>query len=198
MVAAGAVFTAVSGPFAVVFGVTAAAWFVLELRQSITRRSEAVKADRGSLMVLRATYIGGAAVALVVKGALPVAAIQPDSLASSLGLIFMWSGIALRVWSFQTLGRYFTFTVQTSSDQPVITDGPYRIVRHPGYTGLLLAIIGVGFLFGNWASTIALAVVATAGLMYRITVEERALLQALGDRYRDYAATRKRLIPFAW
>jgi protein-S-isoprenylcysteine O-methyltransferase Ste14 len=88
--------------------------------------------------------------------------------------------------------------VQTSNDQPIITAGPYRIVRNPGYTGLLLAIVGIGFLFGNWASAIALPLVGTAGLIYRIRVEERALLRALGDRYRDYAATRKRLVPLVW
>jgi protein-S-isoprenylcysteine O-methyltransferase Ste14 len=198
VIAAGAIVTSAHGPFAVLFVVTAVVWFLLEFRQGMTRRSEGVKADRGSLMVLRAAYVGGAAVAIVVERALPAAAIQSDSLASSLGLIFLWSGIAFRIWSFQTLGRYFTFTVQTSSDQPVITAGPYRIVRHPGYLGLVVAITGIGFQFGNWASAIALAAVATAGLMYRINVEERALLQTLGDRYRDYAATRKRLIPFVW
>jgi protein-S-isoprenylcysteine O-methyltransferase Ste14 len=148
VIAAGAVSTSAHGPFAVLFVVTAVVWFILEIRQGITRRSEAVEADRGSLMVLRAAYVGGAAVAIVAERALPAAAIQPDSLASSLGLIFLWSGIALRLWSFQTLGRYFTFTVQTSNDQPIITAGPFRIVRHPGYTGLQLAIVGIGFCSG--------------------------------------------------
>ena len=125
-------------------------------------------------------------------------AIQPESLAAWLGLIFLLAGIALRLWSFQTLGRYFTFTVQTSSDQPVIAEGPYQVIRHPGYAGLLLAIIGVGFFLGNWVSAMGLPLLVTAGLAYRIRVEERALLQALGDTYRDYAATRKRLVPLLW
>src|SRR6202030_2597545 len=107
----------------------------------------------------------------------PSATIRPAVVADWIGLVLFCGGIAFRLWSFHTLGRYFTFTVQTSSDQPVITEGPYRIVRHPGYLGLVLAITGIGFQFGNWASAIALAVVATAGLMYRINVEERALLQ---------------------
>jgi protein-S-isoprenylcysteine O-methyltransferase Ste14 len=186
------------GLFAVLLGVTGVVWLVPELRQALTRRSEAVTADRGSLMVLRAACVGGALVAIAAERALPAAAIRPEAVGSWLGLLFLWSGIALRLWSFWILGRYFTFTVQTSSDQPVITSGPYRLVRHPGYTGLLLAIIGVSFFFGNWVSTLCLAVAATTGLMYRIRVEERALIQTLGDRYRDYAAPRKRLVPLVW
>ena len=59
-------------------------------------------------------------------------------------VLLLWGGVALRLWSFRTLGRYFTFTVQTSADQPVITDGPYRVVRHPSYAGILLAVMGIG------------------------------------------------------
>ena len=198
MLAAVVVAPLAQGPFAVLLGVTCVGWFILELRQGLTRRTEAVTADRGSLTVLRAAYVGGALVAIWAERALPAAAIRPEALGAWLGLIFLWSGIALRLWSFRTLGRYFTFTVQTSSDQPVITGGPYRVVRHPGYTGLLLAVTAISFFFGNWVSTMCLAVAATAGLMYRIRVEERALVQTLGDRYRDYAATRKRLVPLVW
>ena len=57
---------------------------------------------------------------------------------------------SLRLWSFHTLGRYFTLTIQTSSDQPVIADGPYRLIRHPSYAGLLLIIMAVGLFIGNW------------------------------------------------
>jgi protein-S-isoprenylcysteine O-methyltransferase Ste14 len=198
VIAAGTVVTPVHGPFAVVLSLSAVVWLVLELRQGITRRPEAAKSDRGSLMVLRAAYLGGGLVAIIAARALPAAAIQPESLAGWLSLIFLWSGIALRLWSFRTLGRYFTFTVQTSSDQPVITKGPYRFVRHPGYAGLLLAVIGLSFLFGNWVSAIGMPLAGAAGLVYRIRVEERALTQALGDTYRDYAAARRRLVPFVW
>jgi protein-S-isoprenylcysteine O-methyltransferase Ste14 len=190
--------TVAHGPFALPVSLTAVVWLILELRQGLMRRPEAVVADRGSLMVVWASCIGGALVAIVAERAVPAAAIQPESVASWLCLVFLWCGIAMRFWSFRTLGRYFTFTVQTSTDQPVITEGPYRFVRHPGYTGILLAVVGLGFLFGNWVSAACILVAVTAGLVYRIRVEERALLQTLGDSYRDFAATRKRLIPLIW
>ncbi len=114
------------------------------------------------------------------------------------GLGLLWAARALRQWSFWTLGRYFTFTVQTSSDQAVITSGPYRFVRHPAYSALLLAAAAGGLYVGNWLSLVALVAAVTAGLVYRITVEERALSNDVGAAYREYAATHKRLVPFVW
>lgn len=88
--------------------------------------------------------------------------------------------------------------MQTSGDQPVISSGPYRVIRHPGYAGILLAVIGLGLFIGNWLSFVSLTIAIGCGLMFRIRVEERALLQNLGDDYREYAATHKQLVPFVW
>jgi protein-S-isoprenylcysteine O-methyltransferase Ste14 len=86
----------------------------------------------------------------------------------------------------------------TSADQPVITTGPYRVIRHPGYAALLLAFAGLGILFANWLSLAAVVVLPSLGLANRIRVEEAALSATLGDTYRSYAAGRKRIIPFLW
>jgi protein-S-isoprenylcysteine O-methyltransferase Ste14 len=178
---------------------TVAVWFVLELRQAFNLRHEARRADRGGLAVVSLTAAAGFIAAVCVARAAPAAAIAPADVTAWAGLAVLWSGIALRVWCFRTLGRYFTFTVQTSTDQPIITTGPYRVLRHPAYAGLLLALIGVGTLTTrNWLSLLVLLSVVVVGLIHRIQVEERALLQDLGDTYRSYAATRKRLIPFIW
>jgi protein-S-isoprenylcysteine O-methyltransferase Ste14 len=80
----------------------------------------------------------------------------------------------------------------------VITTGPYRVIRHPSYAGLLLVIMAVGLLIGNWWSFACLTVSVASGLVFRIHVEERALIQHLGTSYRSYAVTHKRLVPFVW
>ena len=107
-----------------------------EFRQSQKQRPEANPADRGSRSVVRLSYLIGIVGAIICAHSVPSATIRPQAVASSTGLIVMWCGIGLRLWSFQTLGRYFTFTVQTSQDQPVISAGPYRVIRHPGYAGV--------------------------------------------------------------
>jgi protein-S-isoprenylcysteine O-methyltransferase Ste14 len=198
LIAAGGAWEPQRGALLVVLVVTAVVWFAAEIRQAVKRRPEAGGADWGNELVLRVVIGAGALSATLLQRSVPVAQIRPQALASLLGLVFLWGGVALRIWSFHTLGRYFTLIVRTSSDQPVISGGPYRIVRHPAYTGLLLALTGIGFLIGNWLSLLALIAGVTAGLAFRIRIEEGALLRDLGDRYRDYAVTRKRLIPFIW
>ncbi|MGI8753437.1 MAG: methyltransferase family protein [Acidimicrobiales bacterium] len=177
---------------------TAAVWIVLELRQGLKNRPQGVRASWGSEAVFRLAVVIGAAVAIVLSPTARGGTIRPAAVAAWIGLGLLWCGVALRFWSFRTLGRYFTFIVQTSRDQPVITDGPYRVIRHPSYAGLLLAAVSLGLFIGNWWSLMSFAAAMICGLVFRIRVEERALLQNLGDEYRHYAATHKRLIPFIW
>lgn len=115
-----------------------------------------------------------------------------------LAFAMLWAGIGLRWWSFRTLGRYFTFRVMTSPDQPVVSTGPYRILRHPSYLGVLLALLGAALTYGNWISVACLVILPLIGFVNRIRVEEAALEATLGDRYTSYASGRKRLIPFVW
>ena len=180
-----------------IFTASLLVWGVIEVRQGLRRRPGATNTDRGSLNLLRVLSI---VAALLAASALRISAAafgyNPVVMGISIGLI--WAGIGLRLWSFQTLGRYFTFQVMTSQDQPVITGGPYRYVRHPSYTALLLILVGIGLSYGNWLSLAALTVVPLAGFINRIRVEEAALSSTLGDRYTTYAAGRKRLVPFIW
>jgi protein-S-isoprenylcysteine O-methyltransferase Ste14 len=177
---------------------TTAVWLLVELRQWGSERPEAVNADRGSRRVLVSALAIGFAGAFLAARVASGAAIRPMRVADWVGLIVMWCGIGLRFWSFRTLGRYFTFCVETSADQPVITVGPYKVIRHPGYAGILVALAGVGVLFGNWLSLVSLIVSTLCGLVYRMSVEERALTRTTGPAYGDYAATHKRLVPFIW
>ncbi len=178
--------------------VTAAVWVMLELRQSITHRPVGVKANWRSEVLFRLIVGGGALTAGALAKVAQLAKFRPTAFVVWIGIVLVWCGISLRVWSFRALGRYFTFTVQTSRDQPVITEGPYRLIRHPSYAGLLLVIVAAGLFMGNWWSLVCLTVVTAGGLVFRIGVEDRTLLQNLGANYGSYAATHKRLVPFVW
>jgi protein-S-isoprenylcysteine O-methyltransferase Ste14 len=128
----------------------------------------------------------------------PAAAIRPGADAFAIGLVILLAGLVLRGWSIMTLGEYFTGSVAVSSDQPVVTAGPYRVLRHPSYTGVLLAYAGIGLASANWIGLAAMAMLPLAGILLRIHAEERALLTTLGDPYRAYAAQHKRLVPLVW
>ena len=126
------------------------------------------------------------------------AAMGHGALVSAVGMVILIAGVGLRWWSFWALGSYFTFTVDVSPDQQIVSQGPYRVLRHPGYAGGLLAIIGIGILYGNWVGLAGFALPCLAIVLWRIHIEESALLSTAGDRYRVYAARHKRLVPLIW
>jgi protein-S-isoprenylcysteine O-methyltransferase len=98
----------------------------------------------------------------------------------------------------RVLGRFYTRTLVTTDDQRVVRDGPYRIVRHPGYLGSLLVWLGAAFCSTNLIAIGAVAVLLTVAYGYRIHVEERMLVASLGEPYVEYRRTTARLVPFVW
>ncbi|GAA4425617.1 methyltransferase family protein [Actinokineospora soli] len=105
------------------------------------------------------------------------------------------AGIVLRFAAIKALGRQYTHQVVRRDDHELVTHGPYRVLRHPAYSGMLLANAGfVGF-FLNPAAVVALGLLAAA-LGWRILTEERVLWSLPG--YPAFAATRSRLIPGVW
>jgi protein-S-isoprenylcysteine O-methyltransferase Ste14 len=117
------------------------------------------------------------------------------NLVGFIGLTLLCVGIAIRWKAIYTLGKYFTGTVLIRGDHRLIRTGVYKYLRHPAYTGTLVAHLGLGLSFSNWFS-IALSVVPYfAAAMYRIHVEEQTLVEAFGEEYIIYSSNTKRLIP---
>lgn len=183
--------------FYVVLGI----FLVLEQRirlRSLTDR-EGTRRDRGSLLVVVASAVLGIGGACALAGIVTGAAIREARWPLFVvGLALMVVGIVLRQWSIWLLGRFFTVDVRVRPDQTVVDRGPYRWVRHPSYTGILITFAGVGIALGNWIALALAIVLPAAGLVVRIRLEERALLEGLGEPYRRYAAGRARLIPHVW
>jgi protein-S-isoprenylcysteine O-methyltransferase Ste14 len=178
--------------------VTIAAWIVAEVVMQVRQyrmggRSQVT--EWGSLGVIVLSLAVGFVLARVAGSVLPGLRI-PAGYAVALPLL--WLGIGFRLWAIHTLGRFFRGVVHVQADHEVIRHGPYRLLRHPAYAGALVAVIGLALTFDNWAAFVIYIACGTAGVLYRIRVEERVLLAELGDRYRDYAATTARLVPHFW
>ena len=120
------------------------------------------------------------------------------SLSILIGLLLILLGVALRWYSIWTLGRYFTRDVAVSAGQQIVQHGPYRAIRHPAYSGTFLTMLGVGLAVTNWASLLVLLTCVLAGHLYRVQVEERALIQAIGQPYIAYMQRTRRFIPFVF
>ena len=113
-----------------------------------------------------------------------------------LGIFLMFLGVLVRQWAIAILGRFFSLTVQIVEDHKVVEKGPYRLVRHPSYTGVLVTFIGLGLAVQSGGALLVLLVVFGVSFGYRMLVEERTLLSELGPDYASYMKRTKRLIPF--
>jgi protein-S-isoprenylcysteine O-methyltransferase Ste14 len=114
------------------------------------------------------------------------------------GLAVAALGIGFRIWAILTLGSLFTFVVAIQSDHAVVDRGPYRLLRHPSYTGALVGFLGIGIALDNWLAIATIVIIPLAGVLIRIRYEERLLAEQLGTQYRQYAARTRRLIPGVW
>lgn len=115
--------------------------------------------------------------------------------AKGLGLAVLGTGLILRWTAIVTLGRYFTSNVAIQEGHTILKRGVYRYWRHPSYTGLWLAFVGLAIHFRNWWSLIIVIVPITTAMLYRIRVEEAALLETFGQDYEEYRKATGLLVP---
>ena len=165
-------------------------------------RKPASRSDSPDAGSFRVITIGGGLASLI---AFPLAWVRslrfPAALAPAallLGAATIVAASLLRRHCFRLLDTSFTGDVRAQPDQAIVTGGAYALLRHPSYSAGILMNIGTGLALGSWASTIVLALAALAVYSYRIAVEERALLSVVGEPYREFIRTRKRLIPFIY
>ena len=116
----------------------------------------------------------------------------------AIGIFLMLVGVAFRWYSIRILGKYFTRQVAIQPGQTVVENGPYRLIRHPSYSGALITMFGVGLALTNWLNLIGVMVIAFIGYSYRVWVEEKTLASFLGEPYRQYMKRTKRFIPFVY
>jgi protein-S-isoprenylcysteine O-methyltransferase Ste14 len=188
-------------PYVIVF-IAVVLWSFVREEQLVRRAAQAsvsgdAPADRGSLYVVIVLQ-GLGFLAAVTLPWIPARWMHfpNERVAFWCGIALMIAGAALRRMCFRALGESFTGEVRVRADQRVVTTGPYRWVRHPGYSAGILMAIGVGIALGTWLGALISAVLTVIGYAYRISVEERALVNGLGDSYRDYMKRTKRFIPF--
>jgi protein-S-isoprenylcysteine O-methyltransferase Ste14 len=151
--------------------------------------------DRGSTRLLVTAY--ALAIVLIVglgqlgAGSLPVPA-------RWIGVAIMATGLGLRAWGMTVLGRFYTRTLRVVGDQQMVTTGPYRLIRHPGYAGSLLVWTGFCLGSGNWIALMTVAALTLAAYGWRIRSEERLLVDTFGEEYTRYQRHTARLLPFVY
>jgi protein-S-isoprenylcysteine O-methyltransferase Ste14 len=181
------------------FVVSYVAWILFEIFTGSSRKTTdpAKRRDRGSFFFLVTMVWVGIALDVSISFQRPGSAIPwARTQIFFAGIALMWAGLAFRYYAMRVLGKYFTFNVAVHAGQTVVEAGPYKYVRHPSYTGALITLIGFGLAFANWAGLLVLMACAGIGYVYRIRVEEKALVAALGEPYKSYMARTWRFVPY--
>lgn len=115
-----------------------------------------------------------------------------------LGLIVLFIGILTRFLIIKSLGKYFTVDVTIREGHQIKKDGVYSILRHPSYSASLLTFLGLGLFLNNWISLIIAFIPPFLAFLYRIKIEEKALIEKFEQDYIDYKKQTKKLIPFIY
>jgi protein-S-isoprenylcysteine O-methyltransferase Ste14 len=181
-------------PFAVLWLAWLAYWIIAARNVKATQRRESLSSR---LVTVVLTVL--AAALLAFRGQplqwLNVRFLPQTMVAHWLGLLMVVVGLAFAVWARVHLGRNWSGTVTVKEGHELIRTGPYGLVRHPIYTGLLLAILGTAIAFGEWRGLLAL-VFLTVAFLFKLRREERFMSENFPNDYPRYRAEVPALIPF--
>ncbi len=113
-----------------------------------------------------------------------------------IGAVFCAAGTAFAIWARRHLGKNWSAYPTLKENHELITSGPYRFVRHPIYTGMLLALLGSALALGLFWLIFFIFI----GFIFvnRVFVEERLMVRQFPDKYPEYRKKTKALVPFVW
>jgi len=155
--------------------------------------------DRGSKAVIYLGSIVGMAGAFLAPSAWPFANIGlPPQAVFATAMTLFWAGLLLYIWAVLTLGAFFRTSVQLLDGQQLVRRGPYRLLRHPAYTGGILLFAGIGLAIGNWISALVAPLAAIIVYIWRIHVEEIALRERFGAAFDEHRRRTWAVIPLVW
>lgn len=176
-----------------------------EILLTIVRRSRSetgTKQDKSTLGMIWAVIAISVAAGIYVSrstsrraGVVGLFDFPESNIIPAMAVALFATGLILRWWAIVTLGRFFTVDVTIEKDHELVERGPFRWVRHPSYTGVLLAFVGWTLTLGNWVAMAVVLLPIFAAFIRRMNVEEDALRGALGERYTAYMRRTKRLLP---
>ena len=140
------------------------------------------------------------AIALICLTRVPIPLLSERFLAHGVwtfwsGAVITACGLLFSVWARRHLGRNWSQAVTLKKDHELITSGPYALVRHPIYTGLVLGILGSAVARGEWRGIVAVALVFVA-LWRKLRLEEKWMREQFGESYEAYSQKVAALVPY--
>jgi len=153
--------------------------------------------DKGSLQLMYVLITVGFFLSFAL-GATKLGRIYHWDTFFAIGMVLFVIGLMIRIHSILTLRRLFTYSVARVENHEIIETGLYKFIRHPGYLGQMILFLGISISISNWISILAMMVPITLAYLYRIKVEEKFMIEQLGENYLNYQFRTKRLIPLVF
>ena len=171
-----------------------------EVFMNLRQRSKSkvtTSSDKSSLWLLYGLITVGYFLSFSI-GATKIGRIHFWNLFFAIGMVLFAAGLLIRLLSIATLKQYFTYSVAKVEGHQLIETGLYKNIRHPGYLGQLLIFLGLSISLSNWLSILLMMIPVAIGYIYRIRVEEKFMVEQLGEIYKNYQIRTKRIIPLIY
>ena len=172
----------------------------VEVGLLITKRAKGdqdIVSDVKSLRMIWKTIGIGIGVTFLSKWLLPHPVFAGHSFEYGSAAILV-AGMALRWFSIYYLGKEFNVNVALIEGHRLVTNGPYRRIRHPAYTGLLLIFLGLGIHSNHIVGILALSLPVFWAIRNRVSIEERAMEAFFGVEFTEYRRRTRKLIPYVY
>jgi protein-S-isoprenylcysteine O-methyltransferase Ste14 len=182
------------------FIITYIAWVLSEIllnRILHSKSSDKKNTDKGSLIVLWTTIMVSITVSVFIANNIYLPVLL-NPVIQYVGLAMIYIGITIRIIAIVSLGQFFTVDVTIRENHKLKKDGIYKYLRHPSYSGSLLSFIGLGLTMNNWISLLLISLSIIISFIYRISIEEKVLIEQFGSEYTDYQKFTRRIIPYIY
>ena len=171
-----------------------------EVFMSVRQRRKntiAKSGDKGSIWILYISIGIGYWLSFSI-GATKIGRMNHRNTFFIIGAIMTIIGLIIRITAIMTLKKQFTYTVTKVDNHELIENGLYKSIRHPGYLGQMIIFLGISTALSNWLSILLMIIPVIIGYIYRIMVEEKFMIEQIGQKYMDYQKRTKRLIPMIY
>lgn len=170
-----------------VFWLTVVFWWILDFYVIVLKRSGYYKVlERKSKFIIIFLILLGVFLAIYPESFRSVWRTREFGLFQIVGSVVLMIGVGVRFVSVLTLGKHFTPDIGVLQDRRLVTKGLYSKVRHPSYTGEIIAFLGLAIIFQHFPSSIFIFVFPAAAFVYRAFVEEKKLIEEFGEEYLEY------------
>jgi protein-S-isoprenylcysteine O-methyltransferase Ste14 len=113
----------------------------------------------------------------------------------ALGAAMSLASFAIRRSAIRALGKYWSLHVEMREGHEFVNSGPFAYARHPAYFSMFLELLGIGLIVNAWITLAVVFVIFTPTMIFRVRIEERALVEKFGEAYREYMRTTPAIIP---